>query len=265
LDEVNADRSSIARLDANTGRCAALADLRRCLLTAPPAYLEGALFFNDTATTEMLLLLRNRQATPSLLTRVGDDRHWVRKSEVRRLLVQHPRIPLGLARTLLGHLFWKELSEVAGNLRVHPFVRRQAERLLQVRLEGLTAGEKIALARRAPRGVLTSLIHSDDVRVLRSVLGNPSLIEQDAVTIARGGKASAELLAYLSNHPKWGARRSIRLALIKNPRTPVPVALKLVGALPRRELRELIRDASVPKIVRVGAERRLSPTTVIRC
>ncbi len=185
----------------------------------------------------------------------------MQQSEVRRLLVQHPQAPLSLARSLLAYLFWKELMEVSVNLRVNPLLRRQAERLLLVRMEELTVGEKIALARRAPRGVLGPLIRSDDTRVLRSVLGNPSLVEQDAVTIAGAPRASGEVLAYLSSHPKWGVRRPVRQALLRNPRTPVAVALKLVAALPQRELRQLIRVADVPKIVRVGAERRLDSGT----
>jgi hypothetical protein len=49
----------------------------------------------------------------------------------------------------------------------------------------------------------------------------------------------------------------VRLALLSNPRTPVPVALQLVEKLSLRDLRQLIKDDKVPTIVRVGADRRL--------
>ena len=246
------------------GRSATIAELRRYLLTGPEAFLDGAIDNPHLGDEEMLLLLRNRRARPALLTRIGKDRRWTRNSEVRRLLVQHPQVPTALARSMLSNLFWKDLLDVSVNLRVNPVIRRQAERMLQLRVEDLTLGEKIALARRAPRAVITGLIHSDEPRLLRSVLGNPTLIEQDAVNIAGAGRSGGDVLTHLAEHPRWGVRRSVRQALIRNPRTPVAVSLRLIGGLPRRDLKELIRDAGVPKIVRVGAERRLEGRTVAR-
>jgi hypothetical protein len=264
LAQVIEDRDTSSPRGAADGRSASCSELRRHLLTAPEGYLDGAIDNPILGDEEMLLLLRNRRVAPALLTRIGRDRRWTRNSEVRRLLVQHPRVPMAVARSLLSHLFWKDLLEVSVNLQVHPVIRRQTERMLQVRVEELSLGEKIALARRAPRRVILSLIHSDDSKLLRSVLGNLTLIEQDAVGIAGASKTSGDVLAYLSAHPKWGVRRAVRQALIRNPRTPVPVALRLIGGLPRRDLQELIRDAGVPKIVRVGAERRLEGRHVAR-
>ena len=257
MAQVIEERDTPARRSVADGRTASRSELRRHLLAAPEAFLNGAIDNPGLGDEEIPLLLRNRRASPALLTRIGRDRRWTRNSEVRRLLVQHPQVPVALARTLLSHLFWKNLLEVSVNLRVHPVIRRQSERMLQVRVDKLTLGEKIALARRAPRGVVSSLIHSDDSKLLRSVLGNLTLIEQDAVDIARASKTGGDVLACLAGHPKWGVRRAVRQALIRNPRTPVPVALRLIGGLPRRDLQELIRNAGVPKIVRVGAERRL--------
>jgi len=264
LAQVIEDRDTSSPRGVADGRSASRSELRRHLLTAPEAYLDGAIENPSLGDEEMPLLLRNRRAAPALLTRIGRDRRWTRNSEVRRLLVQHPQVPMAVARSLLSHLFWKDLLEVSVNLQVSPVIRRQTERMLQVRVEELSLGEKIALARRAPRRVILSLFHSDDPKVLRSVLGNLTLIEQDAVNIAGASKTSGDVLAYLALHPKWGVRRAVRQALIRNPRTPVPVALRLIGGLPRRDLQDLIRDAAVPKIVRVGAERRLEGRHVAR-
>lgn len=264
MGDVIEERETLSQAVATDGRSATLGQLRRYLLTAPEPFLDGAIDNPHLGDEEMPLLLRNRRASPALLTRIGRDRRWTRNSEVRRLLVQHPQVPMALARTLLSNLFWKDLLEVSVNLRVHPVIRRQTERMLQVRVEELTLGERIALARRAPRAVIASLIHSDESRLLLSVLGNPTLIEHDAVTISKASKTGGDVLSHLAAHPRWGVRRAVRQALIRNPRTPVPVALRLVGGLPRRDLQELIRDAGVPKIVRVGAERRLEGGLVAR-
>jgi hypothetical protein len=205
----------------------------------------------------MVLLLRNRQATPRLLLKIGRNPGWTRSYEIKKLLVRHPRLPLVLARGLLPHLFWKELAELSSDPRVHPAVRRQAEQLLAIRLEELSLGERVSLARRASRGLIGPLIETGEGPVLRGLLGNNRLVEMEAVRMASCPCKSPDLFRYLAGHPKWSVRRSVRLALLRNPRTPVPVALRLVGELPRRDLRELVRDVKVPKIVRVGADRRL--------
>jgi len=255
---VIADPETPSALDASAGRVASRAELRRRLRTAPPDFLAGALLNPLVGSEELLLLLRNWRASAAVLTTVGQKADWLRQAEVRRLLVLHPRVPLALARDLLGRLTWKDLLEVSAAPHAHPVARRQAERLLQVRLEALSAGERVTLARRAPRGVLALLIRTDDSRVLCSVLGNPALVEQDAVHVAGAARVGAEVLARLASHPRWGVRQSVRAALLRNARTPIPVALRLLAELPRRELHRLIVDAAVPTIVRVGAERRLT-------
>jgi hypothetical protein len=45
--------------------------------------------------------------------------------------------------------------------------------------------------------------------------------------------------------------------LLRNPRTPVHAAMRLLKSMPRRDLKKLGRDDKIPKIVRMGAERRM--------
>jgi hypothetical protein len=243
------------------GRKADVEQLRLRLTSAPPPYLEGALENPELGEEELLLLLRNRQAPGSLLQRIGRDPRWTRSYGVKRHLVLHPQTPRVLARSLVPHLHWRELAEAAGNLRVHPVIRRQAESLLRVRIEELSLGERIALARRASRGLLGCLIDAGDAPVLRALLGNPRMVELEAVRIAATPKGGPDLFRYLAEHPTWGVRPSVRMALLRNPRTPVAVALRLVDRLQRRDLHRLTKDVKVPKIVRVSAGRRLSRAT----
>ena len=93
--------------------------------------------------------------------------------------------------------------------------------------------------------------------MLQSLLGNRKLVENDAVRIASSKDSTAELLAVVAQHPEWGGRHEVRLALLHNPRTPVPTALTILGRLDHKHLHGLASDASFPKIVRVGAEREL--------
>lgn len=245
-------------LDAAFGRCADRAQLRRWLPTAPAPFLEGAADNPCAGEPEMILLLRNRNASVSLLRKVAKDPRWARSHEISKSLARHPRTPSGVARKLLAQLYWRDLAEIASDVRLSPGLRRQAEGALAARVEELTLGERAALARCASRGMLPSFRSTTEGSVLRALLQNRSLTERDVVGIASRQEAPGEILAWLAANPAWGGRRAVRLAIAGNPRTPVSAALRLLLGLPRRDLRKLAGDHRVPRIVRVGAERRLA-------
>ena len=255
---MNRARETESRLDLTGGRNATPKQLRRHLASAPPPFLEGALENEHMAEQEMLLLLRNRMASPKLLTRIARKGPWVRYYQIKKALVRHPRTPLVLSRDLARHLFWKDLSEISVDCGAHPVIRRQGETLLKGRVEELTSGERIALARRASRGLIPSLAGSSESLVLRALLGNVRLIESDAAAIAASSTAPPDLLSHLCGHPTWGRRRSVRLAAVGNPRTPAAAALRVVRALAAPDLRRLAEDDKVPRIVRIAADRRLA-------
>jgi hypothetical protein len=262
LSLVDESKNPVARagpLTATRARVASLEELRRHLTSAPGAYLQGAVQNPELTPDEMALLLRNRLAPPGLLARVGQDRQWTRYYEVKRGLVRHPRTPYPVARSLIGHLYWRDLAEVIEDARLHPALRRQAEQVLEERLPEMSLGEQISLARRSTGNLISTLRGSGDARVLRALLGNPRLKEQDAETVASGEEVPGDVLGWLTRHGKWGNRRAVRMALVRNARTPVADALKLVAKLPRKDLEQLADDDGIPKIVRVGAVRRLEP------
>ena len=251
-------------LDSARGRTDGSAELQRNLPIAPLAYLQGALQNPELDVERLVLLLHNRSTTPSLLMTVGRDRRWTRSYDVKKGLVHHPRTPVTLARSFLPQLYWKDLAEITEASRLQPGVRRQAEEVLKRRLPELTQGERVSLARRASRGVVSALSESSEARVLKALLGNVRLMEHDALRIASSSMAPRDVLVNMAEHPAWGDRYSVQLSLACNPRTPVPVALRVMEALPPPDLRKLSQDPRVPRIVRVGADRRLeagsSPT-----
>jgi len=204
-----------------------------------------------------LLVARNRATQPELLRRLAGIPNLTRNREIRRAIVLHPNTPLPVARNLVPYLFWRELVEVTRDLKVNPLVRRHAEMLLRVRLEKMALGERIALARQASPALIPVLLTDAHARVLQSLLGNSRLVERHAVSIGGSRSATPDLLEHLALRTHWGKRPSVRGALLRNPRTPVATSLKLLRDVARRDLKRLARDASLPQIVRIGADRRL--------
>ena len=257
VERISNGRGNRPRLDRAAGRAASGALLRRHLATAPAPFLEGALENPALSKEELVRMLRNRRATASQLTRVGRQHRWTRDYDIKRGLLLHPRTPPALAARMVPHLLWRDLAEVSLNQSLRPMVRRMAEEMLSARLEDLTVGERITIARRASRHVIQGLLEFREQGVLQSLLGNSRLVEMDAIRLASADDAPAPFLAGLAKHSVWGHRRSVRLALLSNRRTPIAAGLRVIGSLHRRDLQRVAEDGNVPTIIRVGATRAL--------
>ena len=207
---------------------------------------------------ELVILLRSRATSAAVVARIGRNRAWMRPREMKLAFVSNPRAPQVLARQFLPHLGWRDLAELPVNLRISPVLRREAEKLLKTRLPELSLGEKVALARRGSRGIVALLCDEGETMVLRAVAGNPRATEADCARILARSDLPADFLGWLATASSWGQRRSVRLALVRHPRTPPSAALRLTQALSRRDIEELRRDVAAPRLVRVAAERHLA-------
>jgi hypothetical protein len=219
----------------------------------PPTSLDAA----DPGREELLAALRGHETTAATLTLIGRNRAWMRSREMKLAFVSHPRAPQVLARQFLPHLGWRDLAELSVNARVSPVLRRESEKLLGTRLPELAVGERIALARRGSRRVVEMLREDPDASVLRAVAGNPRATESDFARILSRSDVAASFLGWLADQSSWSQRRSVRLALVRHPRTPPSSALHLIPALSRGDIDELRRDFKAPRLVRVAADRHL--------
>ena len=123
----------------------------------------------------------------------------------------------------------------------------------------LTLGERKSLARSWDRNVLQRLLVDPHVDVVRLLLGNPHVTEDDILRIATARHASAAVLGLVLRSRRFGNAPRIRRALVRNPRLPLATALRLVGLLNRQELEEIDRDPHLPPRLAVAIRRRLRP------
>jgi len=243
-------------LDGDAGRRDGAEDLRTRLATAPAAYLTGALDNPRLGVDAVELMLRNRAATPAIVARIGRNRAWMRTRALKVALVNAPAAPYAIARSWLPHLFWRDLADVASSLKVTPVLRREAETILRARLPELALGERVSLARVASRGVIAALREDGAPAVLQALAGNPRSTESDLGRIVARADAPPEFLAWIAESSPWGQRHALRLALVRQPRTPAAAALRVTRQLTRQDLDALRHDPMAPRLVRVAADRR---------
>ena len=134
--------------------------------------------------------------------------------------------------------------------------------MLRDRLDEMTLGERVALARVGSREIVQALRRVREEPVFQALLTNPRLTEEDLVPIATDPQTPAPILSSIVRHARWNNRYNLRLAVVRNPTTPPAVALSQLITLSEKDLRDLGRHQSVTSAVRSAAvqvlERRSS-------
>jgi hypothetical protein len=120
----------------------------------------------------------------------------------------------------------------------------------------LTVGERRSLARSNDRKVLTKLLRDPHPLVLRQLLGNPRLTEDDIVRLAARRPLHSAIVETLAESPRWLRSQRVRLTLLLNPGTPEHVSMPLLAVCTRCELIEVVHGVDAPLTLR-GAAREL--------
>lgn len=115
----------------------------------------------------------------------------------------------------------------------------------------LTLGERRALARKPSRAMLAKLLHDPHPLVVRIVLANPRVTEEDVVSMAARRPAAPEVAVEVAK--AWSRRARVRMAIALNPGAPPAVSVPLLGLLSRPELAEVSRASDLLPVVRATA------------
>ena len=159
---------------------------------------------------------------------------------------------------LLKHLFWRDLSRVAEDPFLAPPLRRLAGKILLDRLPELTVGEKITLARISGRALLPRLMDEQLEVVLDALLWNNHLTEDDVIARVNSASTPAGTLQVIGRHPRWRPRYGVRVALVRNSRTPLAVSLGCLTSLTEHDLNALADNDDTPKLLRLACARVLT-------
>lgn len=114
----------------------------------------------------------------------------------------------------------------------------------------LSLGERKSLARKPNRAMMDRLLRDPHPDVIRMVLANPKVVEEDVLAVAARRPCRPDVLAEIARQPRWAHRPRIRMALVLNPDTPLEIAAPVAGLLLRHELRLVASSPTVAPAVR---------------
>jgi hypothetical protein len=133
----------------------------------------------------------------------------------------------------------------------------EPERPIAPRGRPLTLGERKSLARTRRRDLIQRLLVDPDAQVIRVLLGNPHLTENDVLAIASRRPTRQEVLRVVFESG-WLARYAVKRALVLNPYTPGELAVRLLPTLVLSDLRAIAHDPAASEPLRTEAGLLLS-------
>jgi hypothetical protein len=125
------------------------------------------------------------------------------------------------------------------------------------RREVLSLQEKLQLAACCDRDLRLRLLRDPNKQLHPLVLRNPRIGLEEVQWAAKLTTLNPEALKLIAEHPEWGQHAIIATALVRNPKTPLPVALRLVPRLPLAELRALAKSQVRPQVIQAAKKQLL--------
>jgi hypothetical protein len=117
----------------------------------------------------------------------------------------------------------------------------------------MNTAEKVIAALKESREMRAILVRDPNRIVSSAVLGSPKLTEPEIESFAGMRGVSSEILRSIAGNKDWTKRYGVVANLVKNPRSPLPIAMNLVPRLNPRDLKTLSVDRNVPEVIRKHA------------
>jgi len=196
-----------------------------------------------------LSLLKRADLAPEILEQLSKIGELMKYRKVKLALVEHPRTPRHVSLPLIRQLYTFDLMQVALTPAVPTDVKRAADEALVNRVETLASGERLTLAHRGSGRIAEALLGDAETRVMQAALQNSRLTEASMVRALTRPSATGAFVDAVAHHPQWSLRREVRVALLRNEKTPMARAVEFAHGLPPGLLREILRTSHLsPKV-----------------
>lgn len=199
---------------------------------------------------DLLRLLERKDLPPEVLREIARHKEAVSSYAVKLGLIRHPRTPRLISLPILKFLHLFDLVRVCQTPAVPTDVKHVIEETILKRAERIPRGEKITLARRGSGRVAAGLLVTEDRELICAILGNPFLTEAHVLRILSRQNLPLQVVESITTHDRWSCRYHLRLALIRNPLTPLVRVLEFLPDLAVNDLREICLDRRMPEHVR---------------
>jgi hypothetical protein len=118
----------------------------------------------------------------------------------------------------------------------------------------MSVSEKIKLATLGNKEARTILLRDANKLVCMAAATSPRITDGEILGLANSRTVNADVLRYVYSNREFLKTYAIKIALVKNPKVPLPTALKMLQTLQEKDIKELARDRNVPQTVQAQAK-----------
>jgi hypothetical protein len=212
-------------------------------------------FLNEDSA---LALLKQPDLSPEIIEKLSKNSGVMKSRKVKLALAGHLKTPRHISLPMVRHFFTFDLMQLALTPVVPADVKKAAEDALINRLEMISSGERLTLARRASGRVAGELLLDTETRVMQAAMENSRLTESPVIKAVLRWDASAALVQAVCHHAKWSLRREIRVALLRSQHTPMAKAVEFARGIPVPLLREVLQSSKLPANTKTYLSRDLA-------
>jgi hypothetical protein len=189
----------------------------------------------------VVLLLERLDLPGSVLAAVAGEGKWSSSEGVRLRLARHPRTPKRFALAAVRQLFLFDLVRLSLLPSSPTDIRRVAEEVILTRVPHLAVGEKLTLARRGPSRVTGAILAEGHPQAIKLALGNAFLTESQVLKVLAKPGVPERVIAAIAHHPKWSCQCNVRIALVRNPHTPLAAVQAFLPQITLGDLKQIAK------------------------
>ncbi|MDH7499062.1 MAG: hypothetical protein QHH30_01590, partial [candidate division NC10 bacterium] len=161
-----------------------------------------------------------RHASPSFAETLAHDQSLLGKfPEIRHALLDNPSLGLEVK---------EEIQKEAEKTGLGPpKEKEQRKKDLSRMIRELSAGQRLALAKKGNKEVRMILIRDPNEMVALEVISSPRITDSEVIYISQMRDVSEKVLRAIASNRRYRSHKEIILNLLHNPKTPVSVSLGL--------------------------------------
>ncbi len=122
------------------------------------------------------------------------------------------------------------------------------------RIIKMSVSQKIKLATLGNHEARTLLLRDSNKLVCMAAVTSPRITDGEILGLANSRTVNADVLRYIYSNREFTRTYVVKATLVRNPKVPLPTALKMMFTLQEKDIKELARDRNVPQTIQSQAK-----------
>lgn len=185
--------------------------------------------------------------------------------DVPRLVAAHQRVygvdptaqppqPAETAAALMAEYDVELAREPAGEAAAESAIEETKKLTISQRIAKMSVAEKIKLATLGNKEARTLLLRDSNKLVSMAAATSPRITDGEIIGLSNSRTVNSDVLRYIYSNREFLKTYAIKISLVKNPKVPLPTALKMMYTLQEKDIKELARDRNVPHTIQAQAK-----------